>query len=155
MLPQETLTHDTDDSTEFPRNWRFDEDGLELVGLYVRSDEGQTANGPCPILILEIDGEERTVWCFHTALRRRIADEVARRPSGDLKKGERVVIRQGEKKTTAEGGREYISYFTRFPDAPKRAARDIFKSDNIDAPPTTYDDEPARQSPGDGDDIPF
>jgi hypothetical protein len=150
-LSQKTITRD-DDSTEFPKNWLFAEDGLELVGRYVASEEGPTANGPCPILILEIDDEHRSVWCFHTALRRRIAAELARRPSGDFKKGERIVIRQGETKES-EGGRKYVSYFVRFPDAPKRVAKDIFTKDHIDEPPADYD-EPTAGDP-DRDDIPF
>lgn len=157
QLPtQKTITHD--EESEFPRNWRFDEDGLELVGKYVKSDVGPTANGDCPILVLEIDGEPRTVWCFHTALRRRIADEVSRRPHRDLKAGERIVIRQGEKKPSAEGGREYIAYFVRFLDAPPRTAKDVFKKDTIDEPPASYDDDSKdedKPKPDDGDDIPF
>jgi hypothetical protein len=152
LTTQTNLATGTDD-TEFARNWRFDEDGLEVVGSYVGSDEGPTANGPCPILILDVDGEERSIWCFHTALRRRIADELSRRPSGDLTKGERVVIRQGEKKES-EGGRKYVSYYTRFPDAPSRSAKDIFANDRIDEPATSY--EKSEPATGDGDaDIPF
>jgi hypothetical protein len=144
---QETITQDQD--SDFPRTWRFDEDGIEVVGRYVATDEGPTQNGRCPILILEVDGEERSLWCFHTALRRRIADEIGRRPSGDLTPGETVVIRQGEAKTS-ESGRKYVSYFTRFPDAPTRTAKEIFKPDAIDAPPQPHEPDMAKD-----EDIPF
>jgi hypothetical protein len=146
-LPAEKTVTQAQDS-DFPRTWRFDEDGLEVVGKYVATDEGPTQNGPCPILVLEVDGEERSVWCFHTALRRRIADEIARRSSGDLTPGETVVIRQGESKTS-ESGRKYVSYYTRFPEAPKRTAGEIFKADAIDSPP-----EPQSDTATD-EDIPF
>ena len=153
MPTQKTITPDED--TEFPRNWRFDEDGLELVGCYIKSDVGPTANGDCPILVLEVDGEPRSLCSSHRA-RRRIADEVARRPHRDLKAGERIVIRQGEKKPTAEGGRAYVSYFVRFLDAPPRTAKDVFKADAIDEPPTSHDSEATPEEPAAGgdDDIP-
>ena len=96
MPVEKKVTRDQD--SDFPRTWRFDEDGPEVVGKYVATDEGPTQNGPCPILILEVENERRSVWCFHTALRRRIADEIARRPSGDLTPGELVGIRQAKRR---------------------------------------------------------
>jgi hypothetical protein len=120
-LTEQTVTerHDSD----FPRNWLFEEDGLEVEGRYVELTEGTTANGPCPIVVLNVDGEHRSVWLFHTAVRRRFADEVARRMDGDLTQGELVVIHRGETKESA-GGRSY-SYTVRFPEAPKRSPKEI------------------------------
>jgi hypothetical protein len=128
---------------DFPRTWRFDEDGLEVKGHYVRLDEGHTQNGPCPIVVLNVDGEHRSVWAFHAALRNRLADEVGRRSDGDLTQGERVVIRQGEVKQGASGY-SYRSYVVRFPDAPKRSPKDILG-------PLPSDDDRT----GDDDDAPF
>jgi hypothetical protein len=141
---QKTVTQDQD----FPRGWRFDEDGLEVEGRYVKADVGRTANGSAPIIVLDVDGEERSVWCFHTALRNRIADELATRVAGDFNPGELILIRQGEKKTGAND-RAYVSYTVRFPEAPKRNARAIFKADPIDEPPTAVESGP------DEGDIPF
>jgi hypothetical protein len=121
-LPEQTLT--TDQDSDFPRTWRFDKDGLEVSGRYVEIGEGTTANGPCPIVVLNADGEHRSIWLFHTAVRNRFADEVARRKDGDLTQGELVVIRQGETKESG-GGRSYVSYSVRFPEAPKRSPKEI------------------------------
>jgi hypothetical protein len=120
----ETLSEQTVTESDFPRNWLFDEDGLEVEGRYVEITEGTTANGPCPIVVLNVDGERRSVWLFHTAVRNRFADEVARRKDGDLTQGELVSIRRGETKESA-GGRSYVSYAVRFPEAPKRSPKEI------------------------------
>ena len=78
----ETLSEQTVTESDFPRNWLFDEDGLEVEGRYVEITEGTTANGPCPIVVLNVDGERRSIWLFHAAVRNRFADEVARRTKG-------------------------------------------------------------------------
>jgi hypothetical protein len=122
-LSEQTVT-ENHDSSDFPRTWRFDEDGLEVKGRYVEFSEGSTANGLCSIIVLNVDGERRSVWAFHTALRNRLADEVARRCEGDLTQGELVVIKQGETKQSG-GGRSYVSYAVRFPEAPKRSPKEI------------------------------
>lgn len=57
-------------------------------------------------------------------MRNRFADEIARRRDGDLTQGELVVIRRGETKESA-GGRSYVSYAVRFPEAPKRSPKEI------------------------------
>jgi hypothetical protein len=120
----ETLSEQTVTESDFPRNWLFDEDGLEVEGRYVEITEGTTANGPCPIVVLNVGGERRSVWLFHTAARNRFADEIARRKDGDLTQGELVSIRRGETKESA-GGRSYVSYTVRFPEAPKRSPKEI------------------------------
>ena len=68
-----------------------------------------------------------------------VADEIARRKEGDLTQGELVSIRRGETKESA-GGRSYVSYAVRFPEAPKRSPKEILS-----------EPEPAPES----DDVPF
>jgi hypothetical protein len=121
-LSEQTVTENHD--TDFPRTWRFDEDGLEVTGRYVEITEGTTANGPCPIVVLTVDGERRSVWLFHTAVRNRFSDEIGRRKDGDLTQGELVSIRRGETKESA-GGRSYVAYAVRFPEAPRRSPKEI------------------------------
>lgn len=135
--------------SDYPRNWRFDEDGGDVEGRYVRISAAPTSYGEKPIVVLEIDGEERSVWLLETALRNRIADEVAKRPSGDLTPGERVVIHRGDKKTSA-AGREYRAFTARFPDAPKRSAAEILGASSESA----AENESASGASRD-DDIPF
>jgi len=71
---------------------------------------------------LEVAGEQRSVWLFDTALRNRIADEVAKRPGRDLTAGEPVLITRGGMATSANG-RDYRSYRVRFPDEVERIER--------------------------------
>lgn len=134
--------------SDFPRNWRWDEDGDDVVGRYVRIDEAPTSYGEKPIVVLEINGEERSVWLLETALRNRVADEVAKRPSGDLTPGERVVIHRGDKKRSA-AGREYRAFTARFPDARKRSAMEILGASS--EPVAEIESGASR----DGDGIPF
>ena len=121
---------------DYPRGWRFDEDGPEVSGKFVKFDVGQTKEyGSCPIIILNVNGEERSVWCFHQALRSKFQQEVHRR---DLEAGETVFIRQvGEKKSGNQ--RNYMAYVVQFPDAPPVDAKAIFGPlDPVDAPPVAY-----------------
>lgn len=147
-MAQSTSTNGQAAEGDYPRGWRFDEDGLEVTGRFVEFDEGVTANGPCPIVVLDVDGEPRSVWLFHTASRSRFADEVARRKSGNLDVGELVRVRQGEQKQGGNG-RSYTSYQIRFPEAPKRSPKDIL-GPSLDAGPETYDDDG-----NEGDSVPF
>jgi len=141
-------TQNTHDET-FPATWRWDEHGRTLHGLYVRMDEAVTDYGRRPILILDVDGEERSVWLFDTALVSKFHDQLATRPTGDFTAGERIVIERGEEKVESAGGRRYWPYKVRFPDAPKRSASDILGVDK----PSTVELEP-DDAPSD-DDIPF
>jgi hypothetical protein len=141
MSAAETLTESNDD--EYPRNWRWDEDGDTVEGLFVGFDEGPTAYGDRPILVLHVDGEARNIWLLETALRARLADEVAKRPTRDLTAGEQVQIHRGEVVTSGTG-RDYRSFKVRFPDRPKRKATDILGAPT--EPPKT-DPEPAEDDP--------
>jgi hypothetical protein len=134
------MSNDSSANGDYPRNWRFDEDGPEVAGRFAHFDEGITANGTCPIVVLEVDDEKRSVWLFHTAARSRFADEVARRESGNLKAGELISIRQGETKTGGNG-RAYTSYVIRFPEAPKRSPKEIL-GPSLSAGPEAYDEPP-------------
>jgi hypothetical protein len=109
--------------------WLWDDDGLVVEGRHVCFDEAVTSGDRvCPIHVLEVDGVERSVWVWHTALRSKIARELRKRPSGDLDPGELVRYEQLES-ATSETGRTYYPYATRFEHAPKLKPRDIFASD--------------------------
>ena len=55
----------------FPEAWRPEKDGESLVGVMARLEHGQTAYGPCPIVVLADpeSGKETAVWLMQTALR--------------------------------------------------------------------------------------
>jgi hypothetical protein len=135
------------DETDFPRNWRWDDDGDEIAGTFLEIDEGPTAYGTKPILILEVEGEPRSVWLLETAIQSRFADEVAKRPSRDLTVGERIHIRRGDIVTSGTG-RDYRAFKVRFPDRPKRKATEILGKPAGESPE-------ADEEPNEDDELPF
>ena len=139
-----TVTTDT----TFPRSWSWDEDGDLLRGRYVEISEAPTREGVKPVLIVEVEGgERRTCWLFHEALRNKLAEEVARRPTGDLIPGEPIVIERLPWRES-EGGRRYRAYRVAFPERPKRSAREILLG-------TPAPEVGAEQVDDDAEDIPF
>jgi hypothetical protein len=135
------------DESDFPRNWRWDDDGDELEGTFLEFDEGPTAYGDKPILVLEVDGEPRSVWLLETAIQSRFADEVAKRPARDLTVGERIQIRRGDIVTSGTG-RDYRAFKVRFPDRPKRKASEILGKPTGESPESD-------EEPNEDDDVPF
>jgi hypothetical protein len=135
----ESVTN-TSAETDFPVTWRWEEDGDEIDGTFVEIDEGPTAFGVKPIVVLEVAGEKRTLWLLETALRNKFMDEVARRPSGDLTVGERIVVRRGGMRESASG-KSYRSFHTDFPDRPKRRAAQILGSTSSPEPEAVGEDE--------------
>jgi len=108
----------------YPRTWSFDADGEEIEGTFLAFGEGPTANGLQPFVTLEVGGEQRTVWLFHSALSSKFRSELERRPEQDLNVGEPVIVRRREWKESA-AGRRYRDYFVAFPEAPRRSAAEI------------------------------
>jgi hypothetical protein len=141
---------------EYPATWRWDEHGHTLEGLYVRMEEGATDGyGRKPIVILNVDGQERSVWLFDAALVSKFRDQLATRPAGDFDVGERVAIERGaEKVKSATSDRRYWPYKVRFPDAPQRSAGDILGTRIDRAKPELPPDGSAVDADSD-DPIPF
>src|SRR5438034_1020679 len=104
----------------FPVTWRWDEHGHTIHGLYVRMDEAVTDYGRKAILVLDVDGEERSIWLFDSALVSKFQEQLATRATGDFTPGERILIERGAEKVESANGRRYWPYKVRFPDAPKR-----------------------------------
>lgn len=86
-----------------PKMWDFSEDGNTVMGYAVRLEHGRTEYGPCRILILDVRGEERSVWLLHTALISKL--ERLQPMAGDF-----VGIRQLGERKPQSGGREYMDY---------------------------------------------
>jgi hypothetical protein len=132
----------TEATDAFPAYWDWKADGLTVEGTFVRMDQRPTAYGPKPILILDVDGVERSVWVNTNALRSKLAGELQRRKARNFDVGERVVIRRGAEKTTSANDRNYWPFQVKFPDGPELDAASILDVDD--------DDEPVEQ-----DGIPF
>lgn len=133
-----TTTETTD---AFPAYWDWQADGLAVEGTFVKMDQGPTAYGTRPILILDVDGVERSVWVNTDALRSKLADELKRRKARNFDVGERIIVRRGAEKKMSANDRGYWPFYVKFLDAPELDAAGILEVD---------DDEPAEQ-----DDIPF
>lgn len=144
MPSQETLTQDRD--SDFPRTWRFDEDGLRIAGTYVRMDEGPSEYGRKAICVLLVDNEERSLWLAQEALISKFRDELERRAQADFNPGEHVTVERAAEKKESANGRKYWPFRVSFPDAPKRSASEILGGE------TTEDEDP-EETPD--DDVPF
>jgi hypothetical protein len=139
------------DETGFPQAWIFGEDGDLVTGGFVRFDEGPTRDyGTKVILVLEVDGVERSVWLSVTALFSRVRGELNRRTSKTLDLGERVVIQRHEKKQS-KNDREYWPFTIAFPDRPQKSTSDLFELDEG----LVRNEETAKGDVGPDGDIPF
>jgi hypothetical protein len=137
--------------TTFPRTWDWGEDGDRVEGTFVRFDEAPTRGyGYKPILILGVDGEDRTVWLFHDALLNKFREEVVRRQRGDLEAGERVEIVRAGDKVSESSGRTYTDYKVMFPDRPARSGAEILGARDKPAENST-----AEKPDGEDDGLPF
>jgi hypothetical protein len=72
---------------------------------------GSTEAGDCPIAVCEIDGEDRSLWLWQTAIRSRFK---RLRP----KKGERLELQFAGEKATSNSGRGYWPDSVSAPDRP-------------------------------------
>jgi hypothetical protein len=140
--------------TDYPRAWDWEADGSELEGAYLAIESAPTAQGKRPILVLEVNGEPRTVWLFHEALVSKFREELEERPEGDLRQGEPIVIKRGEKKTS-QNGRDYVDYRVRFPEAPKRSPLDMLGVSSAGTGEPVQENAGASSPASQGDDIPW
>jgi hypothetical protein len=154
----------------YPRTFLWEEDAEDLgdrrrvSGRFVAIDEGPTKNGLKPILVLEIDGEERSVWVLHGPFQDKLTEELERRPNNEFTPGELIVVEQWKEKVIAEAsGRPYVPYKAWFPERPKRSQKAILgarktASDITDDAAATVDEADSENVAGndghDGD-IPF
>jgi hypothetical protein len=114
------------DKRTYPQTWIWDEHGDVIEGTYVELSEAHTRfdGEPRPILVLEVAGEKRTVWLFHTALQNQLREELLRRPDNELRVGEPIRIERLGKQES-ENGFTYMNYRASFPESPKRSALNI------------------------------
>jgi hypothetical protein len=152
-VPNTQPAQTDDEATGYPETWKFAEHGDLVAGTFVRFDEGPTRDyGLRVILVLDVDGAERSIWLSQTALFNKVKDELNRRATKTLDPGERVVIQRHEK-TTSENGRSYWPFVVSFPDRPEKSTTELF---DLDKGPVAK--QPTEPAPGDvdpDDDIPF
>jgi hypothetical protein len=128
----------------FPEGWRWDLDGDVVSGKFVRWDKGATREyGKKLIMVLEVDGRERSVWLLQTALYERIRDELSERPDRRLAFGERVTVHRQAETTTQDGKRTYRPFRAYFPDRPEL---DVDREFKLDAPTARAQREAERTS---------
>jgi len=88
-------------------------------------DRAPSEYGEQPILVLEIDGESRSVWVNTTALRSKLADELRRRGERNFVVGEPIIVTRGAEKKVSSSDRQYWPFVVRFPDARQSDAADL------------------------------
>ena len=141
------------EKSDFPENWLWGKDDDTCAGSFVRFDKGATKEyGKKLILVLEVEGKQRSVWLLETALTNQVREELAERPDHTFGPGERLVIRRLEKKQTEDGKRSYHPFRLYCPDRPEVSAAEFFGFEDEPAKPGSDGEKPpARQD----DDIPF
>ena len=135
------------DPEDFPKAWRWDEDGETLNGRFVRFDQGQMRSyGKKVIAVLEVGGVERSVWLTQTVLYGKFRDELERRPGHKLEPGERVYIKRTGKVESEAAVGAYWGFSIGFPDRREVSTEDLF----------ALGDRPVTQEQGeDKDNVPF
>ncbi len=143
------------EASEYPRFWDWDEDGKSVEGMFLRANVGYTANGPRPFVVLDVDGDERTIWLLHDVLRNQFAREVHRRPNKAIDVGETIRIHQLEpRESQTNAGRAYTNYRTEFPQGPATTQVDVFGLPPEASPPPEFEDAAVGGGVLDAD-IPF
>lgn len=149
-VPSETPRTNTDES-EYPRHWNWVEDGLTVEGTYVKTDSAPSAYGQKAILVLSVEGEERSIWITTEALRAKLAAELERRKARNFDSGERISITRGAEKKVSANDREYWPFTIHFPDAPASDTADLLGA-SLPSGGTDRGDEGPND---DGDVVPF
>ena len=148
--------------TEYPATFVWEDDAEDLddryrvEGTFVALEEGPTAQGTRPILVLEVDGVPRSLWVLHGPFHDKLRDELERRAVPEFTVGERMVFERWKEKATSEStGRSYTPYKAWFLDRPKRAAVDILGAAKKDSDVVADESDFVPNGSGQDSDIPF
>lgn len=141
----------------YPETWLWEEHGDVCSGMFVRFDKAGTREfGKKLILVLEVDGHERSIWLLQTALFNQVREELAERPERRLTPGERIAIHRLAATTTQDGKRSYRPFRIYFPDRP---ALDVAAEFGLDKPAAHQESESIAEATGPAHgvdaDIPF
>jgi hypothetical protein len=117
----------SDELGEFPEAWRWNEHGAVVSGTFVKFDRGQTKDyGPKVIVVLDVDGEQRSIWLTATVLFGKFKDELGNRPEHCLEPGERITIKRLDKVETKDAVAPYWKFNVIFHDSPELTTEDLF-----------------------------
>jgi hypothetical protein len=145
----------SDESAEFPKAWLWDEDGETVSGTFVGFTQGQTRNfGRKVIVLLEIEGERRSIWLNNTVLLGKFRDELQDRPEQRLSQGERITITRLGKVDSAEAMGPYWKFVVLFHDRPEPSVEELFNLGGEPEPRAPVPDSGAEPAGAD-DDVPF
>lgn len=129
-MPTLPDTNDTSGDLAYPQAWIWKEHGLRVDGGFVRTDRASSEYGSSPIIVLDVDGVERSVWLNVTALVSKFRDELRRRKARRFEPGERITIQRAAEKKTSAAGRDYWPFAVRFHDAPQMDDADVLEVDD-------------------------
>jgi hypothetical protein len=116
-----------DETGDFPESWLWDQDGETVSGTFVGFTRGQTRDfGPKVIVVLEVDGERRSIWLNTTVLHGRFRDELQQRPDHRLNEAERITIRRLDKVESPDAVGPYWKFRVIFHDAPAPSVEEMF-----------------------------
>jgi hypothetical protein len=141
---------------DFPESWIWDEHGDRVSGTFVRFTRGQTkAYGARTIVVLAVDGVERSIWLSQTVLYNKFRDELRDRTDHSLEPGEAITIRRKGKVESPDAMGAYWAFDVIFHDKPPLETGDLFP--DLDEEPTrTTEPKPAKtESSQDDGGIPF
>jgi hypothetical protein len=120
-------SHRSDELSEYPEAWLWDEHGPMVSGSFVRFARGQTRDyGKKVIAVLDVDGEQRSIWLTATVLFGKFRDELFDRPGHRLEPGERITVQRLDKVETAGARGAYWNFAVLFHDSPQPSEGDLF-----------------------------
>jgi hypothetical protein len=133
----------------------WDEDGDLLAGTFVKADRAPTRYGPRTVVVLDVDGEQRSVWLLNEALFNQFKKEIQSRPDRKLTLSERVVVQRLGTRESQSTGHNYVDFRAHFPDRPQPTLEQLWGDDVNAGQPKATVDQPKAGDAGPDSDIPF
>jgi hypothetical protein len=142
------------DPDDYPAAWIWDDDGDRVGGSFVRFDRGHTRQyGDKTIVVLNVDGVERSVWLTQTVLYGKFRDELRERPSRTIEPGERITISRRGKVESENATGSYWGFSVVFHDKPAPETSDLFP--DLDGPAAAKPEAETTEKPIEDDGIPY
>jgi hypothetical protein len=147
-------SHRNDELSEHPEAWLWDEHGPVVSGTFVHFARGQTRDyGKKVIAVLDVGGEQRSIWLTATVLFGKFRDELLDRPGHRLEPGERITVKRLDKVESAEARGAYWNFAVLFHNSPQPSEGDLFGFADADADSAPPSEPTSGKREDDG--IPF